>query len=82
MTCQLFEEGVDYDNAVKSFKQSYISAALERCKGNQCKAAALMKVHRNTIGRLCDGLGIDPTTFRPKAVRAAALEARRLRRSM
>ncbi len=82
MTCQLFEEGVDYKNAVEFFKKSYIRAALERARGNQCKTATLMKVHRNTVGRLCDELGIDPTTFRPKAVRAAAREASQLRRSM
>jgi DNA-binding protein Fis len=32
-------------------KNAYFKQAVEECKGNQCRAAKRIHVHRNTVGR-------------------------------
>ena len=39
------------DESVKLFKRQMVIASLERNKGNACKAAKELQVHRNTMGR-------------------------------
>lgn len=52
--------GVTYDAAVHTFKRLYLMEILARNRGNQCKAAAEMGIHRNTIRRMIAELAIDP----------------------
>lgn len=49
--------------AMHAFKRQYIIAALAKCKGNQCAAADELGIHRNTLSRDCDVLGIDPSAY-------------------
>lgn len=48
---------------VRDFQRSIIRAALRKHHGNQVAAAAALSLHRNTLARYCDVLGIDPSAF-------------------
>jgi DNA-binding NtrC family response regulator len=48
---------------VRQFQRSIIRGALRRHHGNQVLAAAELCIHRNTLGRYCNTLGIDPSAF-------------------
>jgi len=61
---QLRSAGVPYSQAVHDFRKQFIWTLLARHHGNQCKAAKAIGVHRNTIKRMLNELGIDPNEFR------------------
>jgi hypothetical protein len=48
---------------VRDFQRSIIRAALRKHHGNQLAAAAELGLHRNTLARYCNFLGIDPSAF-------------------
>lgn len=43
--------GIDSEDFKESVQTALIDAALEITKGNKCKAARLLKMHRNTLTR-------------------------------
>lgn len=45
-------------------EKEFISCVLAHSKGNQCRAARYLGLHRNTVSRRFDELGIDPRMFR------------------
>jgi Fis family transcriptional regulator, factor for inversion stimulation protein len=51
-------QGIDYEAAVREFKKLYIREVLIANGCNQQKAAAEMAVHRNTLSRTMDDLGM------------------------
>jgi DNA-binding NtrC family response regulator len=59
-------EGLRLDEAVKTFTRRFLMLTLKNCQGNQCKAAGVLGVHRNTVTRLMDDLNIP----RKRAVRS------------
>lgn len=58
------------DWAVDDFKRKLLRTALMRTRGNMCKAAIILGMHRNTILRLCRELEITPRDFKKKPVRS------------
>jgi hypothetical protein len=48
---------------VRDFQRSIIRAALRKHRGNQVAAATALGLHRNTLARHCNCLGIDPSAF-------------------
>ena len=56
--------GVSYAEAVRQFKRRYILEVLNRHKGNQCKAAEELGMHRNTLSRTLSELDMDTTAIR------------------
>jgi Fis family transcriptional regulator, factor for inversion stimulation protein len=48
---QMYKSGITYSEAVCEFKKKFILTVLQDCKGNQCKAARLLGMHRNTLSR-------------------------------
>ena len=48
---EMLECGIRLDEALKEFEKRFLQAALARTAGNQCKAAELVHVHRNTLAR-------------------------------
>lgn len=48
---QMHDAGISYDEAVRHFKRRYLLEVLTRHKGNQCKAAEELGMHRNTLSR-------------------------------
>lgn len=48
---QMVEKGILYDEAVTEFEKKFIRKVLERNKWNQCKAARVLGIHRNTLSK-------------------------------
>jgi Fis family transcriptional regulator len=56
--------GVTYADAVREFKKRFILEVLARHRGNQCKAAEELGMHRNTLSRTLTELGMDSAQIR------------------
>ena len=48
---QMIDKGLLFEEAVSEFEKKFILKALEKCKGNQTKAAKVMGIHRNTLNK-------------------------------
>ncbi len=82
---QMYKSNILYSEAVREFKKRFILTVLEENKGNQCRAARELGMHRNTLSRTITELRIDmrqvrdgakrpprsarPVTYEKKAVR-------------
>jgi hypothetical protein len=56
--------GISYTDAVRQFKKRYILEVLAHHKGNQCKAATELGMHRNTLSRTLAELHMDTAQIR------------------
>ncbi len=61
---QMHSAGVSYTEAIRQFKRRYILEVLAHHKGNQCKAAEELGMHRNTLSRTLAELDLDTTQIR------------------
>lgn len=59
LVTQMHSSGVPYDEAVREFKKQYLREVLMAHRGNQCKAAQELGIHRNTLSRTMAELGLD-----------------------
>jgi len=64
LVTQMHAGGITYDEAVREFKRRFILEVLSNNRGNQCKAARELGVHRNTLSRILAELKIDPAQVR------------------
>ncbi|MGC9199327.1 MAG: helix-turn-helix domain-containing protein [Acidobacteriaceae bacterium] len=64
LVVQMRSAGVSYAVAVREFKKQYILEVLARHRGNQCKAAEELGMHRNTLSRTLAELGLDSAEIR------------------
>jgi Fis family transcriptional regulator len=64
LVLHMHSAGVAYTDAVREFKKHYILEVLARHRGNQCKAAEELGMHRNTLSRTLTELGMDSTQIR------------------
>ncbi len=64
LVAQMYAGGITYDEAVREFKKRFLLEVLQTHRGNQCKAAQDLKVHRNTLSRMIAELEIDPAELR------------------
>ncbi len=60
LVTQMHAGGITYDEAVREFKRRFILEVLASHRGNQCKAAKELGMHRNTLSRTLVELNIDP----------------------
>lgn len=60
---QMVEHGISFEDAVGEFEKRFIRKVLEKSNNNQSKAANALGIHRNTLSRKIDELGLD---HRPK----------------
>lgn len=51
LVSQMVERGILFEEAVGEFEKRFIKRTLERAQGNQCRAAKLLGIHRNTLSR-------------------------------
>ena len=51
LVAEMLEQKVCLDKALEEFEKQFIQTALVRSSGNQCKAAKLLHLHRNTLAR-------------------------------
>lgn len=47
----LVDRGILLEEAVTEFEKKFIKRVLERANGNQCRAAKVLGIHRNTLSR-------------------------------
>jgi DNA-binding NtrC family response regulator len=60
----MHDGGITYEEAVREFKKRYLIEVLAHHRGNQCKAAKELGMHRNTLSRTIAELQIDPAQIR------------------
>jgi Fis family transcriptional regulator, factor for inversion stimulation protein len=58
LVTQMHSTGIRYEDAVREFKRQYLREVLAANRGNQCKAAEELGIHRNTLSRTMAELGI------------------------
>jgi DNA-binding NtrC family response regulator len=51
LVSQMVERGILFDEAVSEFEKRFIKRTLERADGDQCRAAKMLGIHRNTLSR-------------------------------
>jgi DNA-binding NtrC family response regulator len=77
LVLQMHASNVSYADAVREFKKRFILEVLARHRGNQCKAAEELGMHRNTLSRTLAELDLDSAQIRrgmrrpPRSVRPA-----------
>ena len=82
---QMYRSGILYNEAVREFKKRFILTVLQENKGNQCKAARQLGMHRNTLSRTIAELDLDIKTLRssarrpPRSARPTGFEKRAAR---
>src|ERR1044071_9263174 len=64
LVAQMYTSGILYSEAVREFKKRFIMNVLHENKGNQCKAAHQLGMHRNTLSRILSELNLDVRQFR------------------
>ena len=67
--------GIPYADAIRQFKKRYILEVLAHHKGNQCKAATELGMHRNTLSRTLAELDLDSAQIR-KGMRRPVMSER------
>ena len=67
--------GISYADAMRQFKKRYILEVLAHHKGNQCKAATELGMHRNTLSRTLAELDMDSAQIR-KGMRRPVMSER------
>ena len=82
---QMVHSNILYSEAVREFKKRFIVTVLEENRGNQCKAARELGMHRNTLSRTMQELKIDVRPLRdgakrpPRSARLLGLERKAAR---
>jgi Fis family transcriptional regulator, factor for inversion stimulation protein len=66
---QIYRAGVRCSEAVREFQRAFILTVLRDQRGNQCKAAERLGMHRNTLRRTIRELEIDIGPTRASARR-------------
>lgn len=61
---QMHSSGVSYTEALRQFKRRYLLEVLAHHKGNQCKAAEELGMHRNTLSRTLAELDMSTAQIR------------------
>jgi DNA-binding NtrC family response regulator len=59
LVTQMHSSGIPYEDAVREFKKQYLREVLVAHRGNQCKAAEELGMHRNTLSRTMAELGLE-----------------------
>jgi len=63
---RMIEHGIQYPEAVNEFEKRFIQHMLERNNGNQSKTATALGIHRNTLSRKREEMGLDHQPKRRK----------------
>ena len=85
LVLQMHHSKILYSEAVREFKKRFILAVLEENKGNQCRAARELGMHRNTLSRTIAELKIDVRQLRdggkrpPRSARPIPYEKKAVR---
>ena len=69
---QMYRAGVRWPEAMREFQKAFILTVLKDQRGNQCKAAQRLGIHRNTLRRTIRELEIDISPTRAMGRRRPA----------
>lgn len=58
LVSRMHASGISFEDAVKQFERQFLYQVLVKYRGNQCKAATELGMHRNTLGRKMTELGL------------------------
>jgi Fis family transcriptional regulator len=61
---QMYRAGLCCPEAVREFQKVFILTVLKDQRGNQCRAAKILGIHRNTLRRAIRALEIDIVSTR------------------
>ena len=64
LVTQMHSIGMGYEEAVREFKKQFLREVLAAHRGNQCKAAKELGMHRNTLSRTMAELGLSLSEVR------------------
>ena len=82
---QMYKSGITYAEGVCEFKKKFILTVLQDTKGNQCKAARQLGMHRNTLSRTIAELKLNARELRagtrrpPRSAHTVSLEKKAAR---
>jgi len=82
---QMHKSGILYAEAVREFKKRFILTVLQENKGNQCKTARQLGMHRNPLSRTIAELDLDVKLLRrgtrrpPRSARPISYDKRSAR---
>ncbi len=74
LVTQMHSSGIPYEEAVREFKKQYLREVLVAHRGNQCKAAEELGMHRNTLSRAMAELGLNLAEVRTELKRPVRSE--------
>jgi Fis family transcriptional regulator len=60
----MVDRGILLEEAVTEFEKKFIKRVLERSNGNQCRAAKVLGIHRNTLSRKINEYHLDHSNRR------------------
>ena len=69
LVTQMHSSGIRYEEAVREFKRQYLREVLLKHRGNQCKAAEELGMHRNTLSRAMSELDLQLAEVRTELKR-------------
>lgn len=59
LVSQMVSRGILLEEALEEFEKKFIKAAMDGTGGNQCRAAKILGIHRNTLGRKIEKFHLD-----------------------
>ena len=57
----MVDRGILLEEAITEFEKKFIKRVLEHARGNQCQAAKILGIHRNTLSRKISQYHLDST---------------------
>ena len=60
----MVERGILLEEAMAEFEKKFIKRVLEHARGNQCRAAETLGIHRNTLSRKITEYHLDQASRR------------------
>jgi Fis family transcriptional regulator, factor for inversion stimulation protein len=60
----MVDRGILLEEAITEFEKKFIKRVLEHARGNQCQAAKILGIHRNTLSRKISQYHLDSASRR------------------
>ena len=85
LVLQMYRSNILYAEGVREFKKRFILTVLQENRGNQCRTARELGMHRNTLSRTIAELKIDVRQLRdgvkrpPRSARPVSMEKKIVR---
>ena len=64
LVLQMYRSGLRYSEPVREFQRTFLATVLREANANQVRAAKRLGIHRNTLRRQIQELGLDVKSLR------------------